>query len=127
MMSFAAPRTTVFKLWTDPAYVAEWWGIEGSTNPVCELDVPARRPLADRHAHPERTGLPQPGCLSRGGRGYGRLVYTDVPDPTLPEWNGAPPAPGVHTVAFADQGGDTFVRGWRFAWARRAGPRPLGG
>ena len=29
----------VFKAWTDPALVAQWWGPHGFTNPVCELDV----------------------------------------------------------------------------------------
>ena len=105
---FAARRERVFKLWTHPAYVAEWWGIEGSTNPVCELDVRAG-------------GRWRIDMRTRSGRVYRnqgvylevvenvRLVYTDVPDPTLPEWNGAPPAPGVHTVTFADRGEGTFV------------------
>jgi uncharacterized protein YndB with AHSA1/START domain len=36
---YDAPRETVFKAWTDPKLVAEWWGPEGVFNPVCELDV----------------------------------------------------------------------------------------
>jgi uncharacterized protein YndB with AHSA1/START domain len=34
-----APREQVFKAWTDPTLVAQWWGPDGVTNPVCELDV----------------------------------------------------------------------------------------
>ncbi len=36
---FDAPRDLVFKAWTDPRHVARWWGPNGFTNPVCELDV----------------------------------------------------------------------------------------
>jgi uncharacterized protein YndB with AHSA1/START domain len=34
-----APRKLVYKIWTDPKHVAQWWGPEGFTNPVCELDA----------------------------------------------------------------------------------------
>src|SRR5258708_11000284 len=36
---FDAPRELVFKAWTDPKRVREWWGPHGFTNPVCELDA----------------------------------------------------------------------------------------
>lgn len=36
---FNAPREAVFKAWTDPALLAQWWGPTGVTNPVCEVDV----------------------------------------------------------------------------------------
>jgi hypothetical protein len=36
---FDAPRKLVWKAWTDPKHVAQWWGPQGFTNPVCELDV----------------------------------------------------------------------------------------
>ncbi len=36
---FDAPRSLVFKMWTDPKHVAQWWGPKGFTNPVCERDV----------------------------------------------------------------------------------------
>jgi len=34
-----APRALVFEAWTDPKYMAEWWGPHTFTNPVCEMDV----------------------------------------------------------------------------------------
>ena len=37
--TFDAPREIVFKMWTDPNHMAQWWGPHGFTNPVCELDV----------------------------------------------------------------------------------------
>jgi uncharacterized protein YndB with AHSA1/START domain len=34
-----APREVVFKAWIDQKLMAQWWGPDGFTNPVCELDV----------------------------------------------------------------------------------------
>jgi uncharacterized protein YndB with AHSA1/START domain len=36
---FAAPRELVFKAWTDPKHLAQWWGPKGFTNPVCQWDA----------------------------------------------------------------------------------------
>jgi len=36
---FDAPRALVWRAWTDPAHLAAWWGPQGFTNPVCELDL----------------------------------------------------------------------------------------
>jgi uncharacterized protein YndB with AHSA1/START domain len=36
---FDAPRALVFKAWTDPGRLAEWWGPHGFTNPRCEWDI----------------------------------------------------------------------------------------
>ena len=34
-----APRELVFKAWTEPKHLAQWWGPRGMTNPVCEVDL----------------------------------------------------------------------------------------
>ncbi|HEX2517357.1 MAG TPA: SRPBCC domain-containing protein [Chloroflexota bacterium] len=36
---FDAPRELVFAAWTDPRHVAQWWGPQGWTTPVCEIDL----------------------------------------------------------------------------------------
>ena len=46
---FDAPRDLVFRTWTEPEHLAQWWGPRGFTNPVCELDVARRR--RDPHSH----------------------------------------------------------------------------
>ena len=33
-----APRELVWKAWTDPQYVMQWWGPKGFTTPVCKMD-----------------------------------------------------------------------------------------
>src|ERR1700761_8161395 len=35
---FDAPRELVWKAWTDPKYVMQWWGPKGFTSPVCKMD-----------------------------------------------------------------------------------------
>jgi uncharacterized protein YndB with AHSA1/START domain len=35
---FDAPRKLVWKAWTDPKYVMQWWGPKGFTAPFCEID-----------------------------------------------------------------------------------------
>ena len=35
---FDAPRELVWKAWTDPQYVMQWWGPKGFTAPVCKMD-----------------------------------------------------------------------------------------
>lgn len=36
---FDAPRELVFDVWTNPKHIAQWWGPEGFTNTVDEMDV----------------------------------------------------------------------------------------
>ncbi len=35
---FDAPRESVFKMWTDSQKVAKWWGPEGNTTLISEID-----------------------------------------------------------------------------------------
>lgn len=35
---FDAPRELVWKAWTDPKYVMQWWGPKGFTCPTCKID-----------------------------------------------------------------------------------------
>jgi uncharacterized protein YndB with AHSA1/START domain len=36
---FDAPRELVFAAWTQPEHFARWWGPEGFTTPMCEIDL----------------------------------------------------------------------------------------
>jgi uncharacterized protein YndB with AHSA1/START domain len=98
---FEAPREVVFRIWTDPKYVALWWGIEGATNPVCELDV---RPGGRWRIDMRTAG----GTVYQNGGVYldvvenERLVSTDVSDPESPAWMGSPPGDRLNTVTFED-------------------------
>ena len=35
---FDAPRELIWKAWTEPTYVMQWWGPKGFTAPVCRMD-----------------------------------------------------------------------------------------
>jgi uncharacterized protein YndB with AHSA1/START domain len=35
---FDAPRELVWKAWTDPKYLMQWWGPKGFTAPFCTID-----------------------------------------------------------------------------------------
>lgn len=37
--TFDAPREIVWEAWTNPEYVALWWGFQGVKLPVCEIDL----------------------------------------------------------------------------------------
>ena len=37
--TFDAPRDLVFKMWTDPKHIANWWGPKGFTTTIYEMDV----------------------------------------------------------------------------------------
>src|SRR5258708_36372245 len=36
---FDAPRELVFRAWTDPKHLAQWWAPKGCTNNIHEMDV----------------------------------------------------------------------------------------
>ena len=55
---FDAPRELVFKAWTDPKHLAQWWGPRGFTNPVCEWDLRPARKFMSSCAHPTGTDYP---------------------------------------------------------------------
>jgi uncharacterized protein YndB with AHSA1/START domain len=36
---FDAPRELMFKMWTEPEHIAQWWGPRGFTTTIYEMDV----------------------------------------------------------------------------------------
>ncbi|HKV54275.1 MAG TPA: SRPBCC domain-containing protein [Candidatus Binataceae bacterium] len=36
---FDAPRSVVFKAWTEPEHLVRWWGPRGFTLPSCKMDL----------------------------------------------------------------------------------------
>ena len=106
---FRAPPDMVFRLWTEPAYVTLWWGIEGATIPYCELDVrPGGRWRIDMRA--------PGGTVYRNEGEYldvvpcELLVFSDIPDPSIEEYEGDVPQLRRHEVTFTGIGEETQVR-----------------
>lgn len=95
---FDAPRDLVFRMWTDPVHIAQWWGPNGFTNTIYRMDVrpggswefvmhgPDGRDYKN-HIRYDEVVRPE------------RLVYTHLSGPVF-----------VATVDFTDQGEKTAVR-----------------
>lgn len=99
---FDAPRALVFKMWTDPNHLKEWFGPAIFTNPVCEVDarvggkwhIVMRDPLGNDYPC---------GGVYREVVEPGRLVFTNI----ATDKEGNPVIDGLTTVTFEDQAGKT--------------------
>jgi uncharacterized protein YndB with AHSA1/START domain len=101
---FDAPRALVFKAWTDPKQLAQWWGPRGFINPRCEMDVrPGGLIRIDMHA-PNGTVYPMAGVYLEVIESE-RLTYTsgalDEKGKQLFEF--------LHVVTFAERNGKTTL------------------
>ncbi len=99
---FDAPRELVFKAWTDPKRVAQWWGPHGFSNPVCELDLRPGGAIRIHMRGPDSTVYPMTGVYQEVAEPE-RLVFTSA---ALDE-KGHPMFEVLTTVTFAEQGGKT--------------------
>src|SRR5439155_21163680 len=99
---FDAPRERVWKAWTDPRQVAQWWGPAGFTNPRCEVDARPGGVLRIDMRGPDGTVYPMAGVY-REVVAPERLVFTGS---ALDE-KGKPLFEVLNTVTFAEQGGKT--------------------
>ena len=102
---FDAPRERVWQAWTDAKLVAQWWGPNGFTNPVCEVDARVGGAIV---IHMSGFGMlaPMTGVFKEVVKPE-RLVFTnnaffEVPPVT-------PIIEGITTVTFEDLGGKTRV------------------
>lgn len=81
---FDAPRELVWKAWTDPKHFMQWWGPQGFTSPLSEIDL---RVGGKYHL----------GMTSPDGRDmYNMGVYTEI----------TPPERLVFTQSMADEHGN---------------------
>ncbi len=96
---FDAPRALVFKAWTDPSHLAQWWGPKGFTNPVCEVDLRLGGTLRIVMRAPDGAEHPMRGVF-REIMPPERLVFTNI----ATNANGKILLEGLTTVTFAEQG-----------------------
>jgi uncharacterized protein YndB with AHSA1/START domain len=99
---FDAPRALVFKAWTDPRHLAQWWGPEGFTNPVCEFDAHVGGALRIHMRGPDGAVYPMKGVI-REIVAPERLVFSSV----AVDAAGKHLLEGLTTVTFAEQNGRT--------------------
>jgi uncharacterized protein YndB with AHSA1/START domain len=101
---FDAPCSLVFKMWTDPKHMAQWWGPHDLTNPVCELDVRPGGAILIHMRAPNGEVHPMTGVFREIVEPE-RLVFTTAVD----DANGNRLLEGLTTVSFAEHGGKTTL------------------
>jgi uncharacterized protein YndB with AHSA1/START domain len=98
-----APREIVWKAFADPTHLAKWWGGQGWTNPVCEMDFRPGGTWRQVMRAPDGTELKLTS------------VYLEIVEPERLVWRsagddaparGAPPEV-IHCVTFEDLGRKT--------------------
>jgi uncharacterized protein YndB with AHSA1/START domain len=100
---FDFPRESVFRMWTDPKKLAEWWGPEGCVNVFSEVDprpggkmrVDQRSPKGDIYSFNATFEKIIPPEL---------LVYRAASPGTSDEYGGFSSWEALHTVTFEEVG-----------------------
>lgn len=97
-----APRASVFQAWVNSHQLAQWWGPEGFTNPVCTLDV---RPGGAMHIDmrsPEGVVYPMGGTYQEISE-PARLVFTSA----ALDAHGQPLFEVLNTITLTEMDGET--------------------
>jgi len=102
--TFDAPRELVFRMWTESAHLARWWGPKGFTNPVCEADARPGGALRIVMRAPDGTEYPMRGEF-REVVPPERLVVTNF----AVDAEDRPILDGLTTVSFSEAGGKTMI------------------
>ncbi len=100
--TFAAPRTLVFKAWTDPEHLRRWFGPKPFTNPVCEVDLRVGGSWRIVMRAPNGDEFPAAGIYKEIVEPE-RLVFTN----NAIDKEGNVIIEGFTTVSFAEENGKT--------------------
>lgn len=113
---FTAPRELVWRAFTEPEFFMQWWGMEGFTSPIAEIDLRVGRKRLNCMRSPEGKDIWTAGVY-REVLVPGWLVYTDSFVDT--ERNVVPasyygmsfdwPLETLITVMFQERDGETVV------------------
>jgi uncharacterized protein YndB with AHSA1/START domain len=98
-----APRSLVWKAWTDPKHIAGWWGPKGFTSVVDEWDARPGGAIKLEMRAPAG-GHPMTGTFHEVAPPE-RLVFLAV----ARDHGGNPLLESLTTVTFAEQGGKTLL------------------
>ena len=101
---FDASRALVWKAWTDPKMMAQWFGPRGFTSAVLELDVRVGGVLRIVMRGPDGNDYPMKGVF-REVVARERLVFTNI----ATDNDGKHLLEGETTVAFAEKDGKTTL------------------
>jgi uncharacterized protein YndB with AHSA1/START domain len=99
-----APRALVFKAFTDPKHLAQWWGPRGFTNPVCEVDLRRGGAILIHMRGPNGIIYPMTGVYREIVKPE-RLIFTSA---ALDE-KGKPLFEVLSTITFTEHGDKTTL------------------
>jgi uncharacterized protein YndB with AHSA1/START domain len=74
---FDAPRALVFRAWTDPKMISQWWAPKHFTNPVCEVDLRIGGALKIVMRGPDGSDYPMKGVFTEVVTNE-RIVFTNI-------------------------------------------------
>ena len=100
---FDAPRELVFKAWTEPKHMAQWWGPNYFTNPVCEMDVRPGGAILIHMQDPDGVVYPMKGVFHEIVEPE-RLVFTSS---AFEGEEGSSLLEAINTITFENQAGKT--------------------
>ena len=102
--TFNAPAALVYKVWTDPYHLAQWWGPHCFTNPVCEVDLRPGGVIRIHMKGPDGRMYPSNGTFKEIVENE-RLVFTSTYDGE----DGVTMLEALNTVTFTEKDGKTVV------------------
>jgi uncharacterized protein YndB with AHSA1/START domain len=101
---FDAPRQIVWEAWTKPEHLAEWWGPEMFTNPICEVDLRPGGSFRIDMKGPDGEMYPAPGTVVEVHEPE-RLAFSQTPVDTA----GTVLFEVLQTAVFTEQGASTLL------------------
>lgn len=105
--TFDAPRALVWRAFSDPVHLRQWWGPKGYTNPVCELDFRVGGHWHNVMRSPDGKELPVNATFTEIVEPE-RIVYRNAP-PKGEVWGDNPPPTFVRTITFTEENGRTTL------------------
>ena len=99
---FAAPRALVFRAWTEPKHLAQWFGPRGFTIPECAVDARVGGGLTIVMRAPDGARHPMRGIFQEVVQDE-RLSFTNI----ALDAEKNPLLEGITTVTFEDDGAGT--------------------
>ena len=119
-----APRTRVFRAWTDPQLLARWWGPHGMTTPLCEMQLWVGGLFRTVLRAPDGSEYPSQGVFLEIVAPE-RIVFTDA---FGPGWVPSARAFMTAAVTLEDLHGKTLytARAWHWSAADRQAHEEMG-
>ena len=108
-----APRTRVFRAWTEPQWLAQWWGPHGMTTPECEMDLWVGGLFRTLMRAPDGSEYPTSGVFLEIHAPQ-RLVFTDA---YAPGWIPSGKPFMTAEVTFDDVDGKTLYTARAMHWS----------